>query len=151
MGEVESWLDQLSALDAEDRLAEALAAGLRADADSGMTATGPHRSDLVVQDRATGRPAREASTGQQKACLIAVVLAEARLRAAAGEQQPILLLDEVAAHLDPERRAALFAELGAVGAQAWLTGTEAAVFAPLRPRAQFFTVQDSTLKRHDPA
>jgi DNA replication and repair protein RecF len=149
-GEVESWLDELSALDAEDRLTEALAAGRRTDAEAGTTAIGPHRSDLLVQDRATGRLAREASTGEQKACLIAVVLAEARLRAAAGEQQPILLLDEIAAHLDPERRAALFAELLALGAQAWLTGTEAAVFAPLRPDAQFFTVQDSTLQRHDP-
>ena len=97
------------------------------------------------------RLAREASTGQQKAYLIAVVLAEARVRAAAGDQQPVLLLDEVAAHLDPERRAALFSELSALGAQAWLTGTEAGVFAPLGGRAQFFTVQDSTLKRHDPA
>jgi DNA replication and repair protein RecF len=150
-GEVESWLDRLSALEAEDRLAEALAAGRRADAEAGTTALGPHRSDLLVRDRVTGRLAREASTGQQKACLIAVVLAEARVRAVAGEQQPILLLDEVAAHLDPERRSALFAELTALGAQAWLTGTEAAVFAPLGARAQFFTVQDSTLQRHDPA
>jgi DNA replication and repair protein RecF len=149
-GDVESWLDELSALDAEGRFAEALAASRRADAESGTTAVGPHRSDLSVRDRTTGRLAREASTGQQKACLIAVVLAEARLRAAAGEQQPVLLLDEVLAHLDPERRSALFAELTALGAQAWLTGTEAAPFAPLGAHAQFFTVQDSTLQRHDP-
>jgi DNA replication and repair protein RecF len=148
-GEVESWLDQLSALEAEDRLAAVLGAGRRGDAEAGTTAIGPHRSDLLVHDRATGRLARDASTGQQKACLIAIVLAEARVRAAAGERQPILLLDEVAAHLDPERRAALFAELLALGAQAWLTGTEAQVFAPLGPRAQFFTVRESTLQRHD--
>ena len=80
-----------------------------------------------------------------------MVLAEARLRAATGEQQPVLLLDEALAHLDPERRSALFAELTTLGGQAWLTGTEAALFAPLGARAQFFTVQDSTLKRHDPA
>ncbi len=148
-GEVEGWLDELPALDAEARFAAALAASRRADAEAGTTAVGPHRSDLLVHDRASGRPAREASTGQQKACLIAVILAEARLRAAAGEQQPVLLLDEALAHLDPERRAALFAELGALGAQAWLTGTEAAPFAPLRGRAQFFTVQESTLSPHD--
>jgi DNA replication and repair protein RecF len=148
-GELESWLDELSALDAEGRFAEALAAGRRADADAGVTAIGPHRSDLLVRDRVTGRLAREASTGQQKACLIAVVLAEARLRAAAGEQQPVLLLDEVLAHLDPERRRAVFAELTALGAQAWLTGTEAAPFAPLCGHAQFFTVQESTLEPHD--
>jgi DNA replication and repair protein RecF len=150
-GDVERWLEELSALDAEGRFAEALAANRRTDAESGTTAFGPHRSDLLVQDRVTGRLAREASTGQQKAYLIAVVLAEARLRAASGEQQPILLLDESLAHLDLERRAALFAELIALGAQAWLTGTEASVFAPFGGRAQFFTVQDSTLKRHDPA
>ena len=69
------------------------------------------------------------------------MLAEARLRAAAGERQPILLLDEVAAHLDPARRRGLFEQLCALGAQAWLTGTDAAVFAPLGERAQFFTVQ----------
>ena len=148
-GEVEGWLDELSALDAEARFAAALAASRRIDAEAGTTAIGPHRSDLLVQDRVSGRPAREASTGQQKACLIAVILAEARLRAAAGEQQPVLLLDEALAHLDPERRAALFAELGALGAQAWLTGTEAAPFAPLRACAQFFTVQESTLSPHD--
>jgi DNA replication and repair protein RecF len=150
-GTVEGWLDDVPALDAEARFAEALAASRGGDAESGTTATGPHRSDLVVRDRATGRPARDCSTGQQKALLVAVVLAEARLRAAAGEQQPILLLDEVAAHLDPERRRGLFEELCALGGQAWLSGTEAAVFAPLGERAQFFTVQDSTLQRHDPA
>ena len=78
-----------------------------------------------------------------------MVLAEARLRAAAGEQQPILLLDEVAAHLDAERRSALLEELAALGAQAWLTGTDAALFAPFGGRAQYFTVRDSTLHRHD--
>ena len=149
VGEVEGWLDELPALDAEARFAEALAAGRREDAESGTTAVGPHRSDLVVRDRSSGSAARDCSTGQQKALLIAVVLAEARLRAAAGEQQPILLLDEVAAHLDAERRSALLEELATLGAQAWLTGTDAAVFAPFGGRAQFFTIQDSTLQRHD--
>jgi len=149
LGEVESWLDELPALDAEARFGAALAAGRREDAESGTTAVGPHRSDLVVRDRSSGSAARDCSTGQQKALLIAVVLAEARLRAAAGEQQPILLLDEVAAHLDAERRSALLEELAALGAQAWLTGTDAAAFAPFGGRAQFFTVQDSTLHRHD--
>jgi DNA replication and repair protein RecF len=145
IGEAEGWLDELSALDAEARFAAALAAGRRDDGETGTTATGPHRSDLLVRERSTGRLARDCSTGQQKALLIAVVLAEARLRAAAGDEQPLLLLDEVAAHLDPERRRALLEELCALGAQAWLTGTDAAVFAPLGARAQFFTVQDSML------
>ncbi len=150
-GTLEGWLDQTSALDAEARFAEALAASRGADGESGTTALGPHRSDLLVHDRSTGRAARDCSTGQQKALLIAVVLAEARLRAAAGEQQPLLLLDEVVAHLDGARRAGLFEELAALGAQAWLSGTDAAVFAPLGARAQFFTVEESTLQRHDPA
>ena len=141
----------MPALDAEARFAATLAATRTADRDSGTTATGPHRSDLVLRDRGTGRAARDCSTGQQKALLIAVILAEARLLAAAGEQQPILLLDEVAAHLDAARRSALLEELAALGAQAWLTGTDAAAFAPFAGRAQFFTVQDSTLQRHDPA
>jgi DNA replication and repair protein RecF len=145
IGEVEGWLDELSALDAEARFAAALAAGRRDDGETATTAVGPHRSDLLVRERSSGRLARDCSTGQQKALLIAVVLAEARLRAAAGDEQPLLLLDEVAAHLDPERRRALFEELCDLGAQAWLTGTDAAVFAPLGARAQFFTVQDSML------
>jgi DNA replication and repair protein RecF len=83
--------------------------------------------------------------------LVSLVLAEARLRAAAGERQPILLLDEVAAHLDAARRAALFKALDSLGVQAWLTGTDAATFAPLRERAQFFLVENATLQRHDPS
>ena len=104
----------------------------------------------MVRDQASGRPAGDCSTGQQKALLVSLVLAEARLRAAAGERQPILLLDEVAAHLDAARRAALFEALDGLGAQAWLTGTDAGIFAPLGPRAQFFLVQNATLQPHDP-
>jgi DNA replication and repair protein RecF len=149
-GEVEAWLDESSALEAEERFGAALAAARRQDAETGITAIGPHRSDLLVHDRASGRPARDCSTGQQKALLVSLVLAEARLRAAAGERQPLLLLDEVAAHLDAARRAALLEAVCALGAQAWLTGTDAATFAPLGGRAQFFTVQDATLQAYDP-
>ena len=149
-GEVEAWLDESSALEAEERFGAALAAARRQDAETGITAIGPHRSDLLVHDCASGRPARDCSTGQQKALLVSLVLAEARLRAAAGERQPLLLLDEVAAHLDAARRAALLEAVCALGAQAWLTGTDAATFAPLGGRAQFFTVQDATLQAYDP-
>ena len=82
---------------------------------------------------------------------MSLVLAEARLRAALGERQPILLLDEVAAHLDAARRAALFEAVAALGAQAWLTGTDAAIFAPLGAHAQFFLVENATLQPHDPS
>ena len=135
------------ALDAEARCAEALAASRHQDAESGTTAIGPHRSDLLVRDGATGQAARECSTGQQKALLVSIVLAEARLRAAEGGRMPILLLDEVAAHLDGQRRADLFEELVGLGTQAWLAGTDAATFAPLRERAQMFTVRGSSLIR----
>ena len=150
-GDAEAWLDELPALDVEARLAEALARSRGQDAESGSTAAGPHRSDLEVHDRATGRAAAECSTGEQKALLIGIVLAEARLRCAQGERLPLLLLDEVAAHLDPGRRHDLFEQLHALGAQAWLTGTDAALFAPLGERAQHFAVRDSTLQPYDPS
>jgi DNA replication and repair protein RecF len=149
-GDAEAWLDELSALDAEARLAQTLAEARGQDAETGNTAAGPHRSDLEVYDHATSRPAVECSTGEQKALLISIVLAEARLRCALGSRLPILLLDEVTAHLDPGRRADLFEQLGALGAQAWLTGTDPALFAPLGARAQFFSVRDSNLHQYDP-
>jgi DNA replication and repair protein RecF len=148
-GQIEDWLAELPALEVEERFAEALAQSRRQDADTGSAAIGPHRSDLLVHDGASGRLAGDCSTGQQKALLVSLVLADAQLRAAAGERQPILLLDEVAAHLDAERRAALFEALHDLGAQAWLTGTDAATFAPLGARAQLFTVRDSTLHADD--
>jgi DNA replication and repair protein RecF len=151
IGEVEAWLDEQPALEVEARYAEALAAGRRDDAESGTTAVGPHRSDLRVRHRASGRLARDCSTGQQKALLVSIVLAAARLRAAQGDRLPILLLDEVAAHLDAERRADLFDELSGLGAQVWLTGTDAALFAPLGARAQHFHVADSKLHAYDPS
>jgi DNA replication and repair protein RecF len=149
-GDAEAWLDEMPALDVEARLAEALARGRADDAAAGNTAAGPHRSDLEVHDLASGRPAAMCSTGEQKALLISIVLAEARLRCAQGERLPILLLDEVIAHLDADRRADLFEQLAALGAQAWLTGTDPALFAPLGAHAQYFTVRDSTLQQHDP-
>jgi DNA replication and repair protein RecF len=149
-GDAEAWLDELSALDAETRLAEALARSRGQDAETGSTAAGPHRSDLEVHDQASGRAAADCSTGEQKALLIAIVLAEARLRSAQGERLPLLLLDEVAAHLDLGRRRDLFEQLCALGAQAWLTGTDPALLAPLGARAQYFSVRDSTLQQYDP-
>jgi DNA replication and repair protein RecF len=148
-GDAESWLDQHSALDVEARLAGALAESRAQDAETGSTAIGPHRSDLEVHDEASGRAAAECSTGEQKALLIGIVLAEARLRSAQGERMPLLLLDEVTAHLDAGRRGDLFEQLCALGAQAWLTGTDPSLFAPLGARAQYFAVQDSTLQPYD--
>jgi len=148
-GAVEGWLDELSALDAEQQLQERLKACRARDAETGTTAIGPHRSDLVVHDALSGVPAGEGSTGQQKALLISICLAEAQRRAGLGQQLPILLLDEVAAHLDATRRNELFDELVSLGTQAWLTGTDASVFQHFGQRAQHFIVNSSELQPYD--
>jgi len=144
-GETESWLDTMPALAAEDLFARRLMAARRADAASGTTTIGPHRADLAVRHGATHMPASDCSTGEQKALLIAIVLAFARLMARKRGDSPLLLLDEVAAHLDSMRRATLFAEIECLGAQIWLTGTDAGLFADLAGVAQFFAVADATL------
>jgi len=112
-------------------LAATLARNRVADAAAGRAIAGPHRADLVVTNAAKGQPAARSSTGEQKALLLGLVLAHAGLVATRTGRPPILLLDEVAAHLDPSRRAALFDRLAASGGQVWLTGTEAALFAGL--------------------
>ena len=114
--------------------ARALALGRRRDAAAGRTLTGPHRADLSVIHREKMQAAALASTGEQKALLIGIVLAHAELVAERTGRAPVLLLDEVAAHLDPGRRAALFARLDGRG-QTWMTGTEAALFADLSAQA----------------
>ncbi|MGQ9365500.1 DNA replication/repair protein RecF [Azospirillum sp. ST 5-10] len=141
-GAVEGWLDDGPALVAEDALRAALRARRRDDSLSGGAAVGPHRSDLAVRHQAKDMPAALCSTGEQKALLIAIVLANARLLAAERGAAPLLLLDEVAAHLDEDRRDALFGEILALGSQAWLTGTDAAVFAPLGDDACRFRIEE---------
>ncbi|HLI21384.1 MAG TPA: DNA replication and repair protein RecF, partial [Stellaceae bacterium] len=93
---------------------------------------------------------QQCSTGEQKALLLSILLAQARLIAAARGAAPLMLLDEVAAHLDAERRTALFDELLNLKTQAWLTGTDSTLFAALRGRAQFFAVADARLSPMDP-
>ncbi len=112
----------------EGAIAEALRAGRRDDMYAGRTLTGPHRADLAALFAAKGVPAAQSSTGEQKALLIALLLANAAALARDHGAPPILLLDEVAAHLDAARRGALYGEIAALGAQAWMTGTEAALF-----------------------
>lgn len=146
-GAVEGWLEGGPALAAEDRLREALAASRRTDAESGTTAMGPHRSDLEARHLAKDMPADLCSTGEQKAMLIAIVLAEARLQAAERGVAPLLLLDEVAAHLDENRRAALFDSVCALAGQAWMTGTDAALFSALGDGAQYFSVAEATVTK----
>jgi DNA replication and repair protein RecF len=128
---------------------EDLVAGLRAgrsrDAAAGRTLIGPHRTDLAVTHLGKGQPASLCSTGEQKALLLGLVLAHADLVGERAGRRPILLLDEVAAHLDPRRRAALFERLDAGGGQVWMTGTEPALFAGLPDSASRIHVEAGRL------
>lgn len=124
----------------EDALREALAQGRSRDLAAGRALVGPHRSDLEAVWQAKGVSARDCSTGEQKALLISLILANARALAAEGP--PILLLDEVAAHLDAGRRAALYDEICLLGAQAFMTGTGAELFSDLGDRASVLEVRE---------
>lgn len=126
-------------------LAEALAAGRRRDRAAGRTLTGPHRDEIAVVMAGKAMPAAECSTGEQKAMLIALTLAHAGLLDA--EQPRVLLLDEVAAHLDPLRRTALFERLRSGSAQVWLTGTEPAPFAEILDEAAVWQVRKGAAER----
>ncbi len=143
-GSPEELLGEMPALDAEEHLRDALAESRNRDAEHGGT-VGSHRSDLVIEFAATGMPATQCSTGEQKAMLVAVLLAHARLLARRRGVTPVLLIDEVAAHFDAERLAALFEELRGLGCQAWLSGTDMDAFVALGADARRFTVADSTL------
>ncbi|MEM1375109.1 MAG: DNA replication/repair protein RecF [Pseudomonadota bacterium] len=127
---------------AED-LAAAWADTRRRDIAAGRTLIGPHRVDMEGTYRAKGVAAKASSTGEQKALLVSLILANARALAADIGTPPLLLLDEVAAHLDAGRQAALYDEICALGAQAWMTGTGAELFTALGDRAQYFEVTET--------
>lgn len=137
------WPDGEALPDDATALTDAFAAGRNRDRAAGRTLSGPHRADLGAIYAAKNITARQCSTGEQKALLISVVLANARALAHGIGAPPILLLDEVAAHLDTGRRAALFDEICALGAQAWMTGTGPELFAELGARAMRFAVHDA--------
>lgn len=128
-----------------DALRAMLREGRRRDRAAGRSLTGPHRDDLAVMLAAKNAPAADCSTGEQKAMLIAIVLAHAGLTA--GERPRLLLLDEIAAHLDPVRRAALFERLAQSGAQVWMTGTEIAPFAEVAETSAVWAVRDGVVER----
>ncbi len=133
------------ALDVEDWLREALAQSRGRDAAAGSAAVGAHRADMALVDAATGLGAASASTGQQKSLLISVILGHTALLQDARGFAPLLLLDEPAVHLDPERRAALFEALAGLPAQVLLTGTDRDTFLPLRHVAEGLRVERGTL------
>jgi len=146
-GEVEGELAALPALEAEDRFARRLALSREEDAATGGARHGPHRSDLDITDVELAAAAGQVSTGRQKALLVGLVLAECRLFRDRTGRLPLLLLDEVGAHLDRRRRGELARELRALGAQAWLTGTEPDGFEELRGHAQFLRVDQARVLR----
>jgi len=132
-------------LHSEQQLHQMLQQNRSADRAAGRTIRGPHRTDLNVFHSAKQQPAEKCSTGEQKALLFSIILAHADLIAERRDSRPILLLDEVAAHLDPQRRAALFGKLAERGGQVWLTGTEPELFRGIPEDALHFEVSDGTV------
>jgi DNA replication and repair protein RecF len=141
IGTLEAALQNAPAIDVEDGYAAALAASRERDRAARRTLAGPHRSDLAVGHGPKQMPASACSTGEQKALLIGLVLAHADLVASRAQVAPILLLDEVAAHLDAFRRALLLQEVLALGGQTWLSGSDAGAFSALAERAQLLHVE----------
>lgn len=146
-GLLEGWLEDMAALLVEDRYRAELEASRRLDSAAGSTTIGPHRSDLGVLHKEKGMPAGLCSTGEQKALLISIILGDARLQAGRQGRAPVLLLDEITAHLDQTRRIALFDEIDEMKTQAWMTGTDYALFSELGDRAQFLTVDNGSICR----
>ena len=130
-GDIEMRLGAAPAVQVEDEYRKMLHDSRKLDQAAGRTLKGPHRSDLAVTHKGRGMSARSCSTGEQKALLIGLVLAQARLVSRVTGETPVILLDEIAAHLDETRRSALFAVLSALGCQAFMTGTDRVLFAGL--------------------
>jgi DNA replication and repair protein RecF len=145
-GEIENLLHAHSSVAAEDLYREILRQTRTIDAQAGRTTRGAHLSDLIVEHGPKAISAEQASTGEQKALLIGLILAQARHVAQHRGLAPLLLLDEIAAHLDNIRRAALYDELERIEAQTWLTGTDAEMFATLSGRAVFVEVTNGALR-----
>ncbi|GGF02224.1 DNA replication/repair protein RecF [Stappia taiwanensis] len=149
-GPFEEEADACAAGDLEDRYRARLVETRRRDRAAGRTLDGPHRSDLKVHHLAKDMPAGLASTGEQKALLIGLVLAHAEVTAAMSGMTPLLLLDEVAAHLDPNRRAALFARLAELGPQVLMTGTDPLLFSALPRESEVFQVASGSVTPYSP-
>jgi len=154
---IDGWVESLlaggtAAVEVEDAFKERLVAGRSRGQDSssnGRAHVGVHKTDLVVTHAPKAMQADLCSTGEQKALLVALVLANARLQTALRGQAPLMLMDEVAAHLDVDRRKALFDALASLGSQCWLTGTDKSLFKDLSMSAEFFDVSDGTIQSAD--
>jgi DNA replication and repair protein RecF len=146
-GWIEELVRQRPAIEVEDRYRAVLKDNRARDAAAGRTLDGPHLTDFSVTHVRKGIAAADASTGEQKALLIGLILAQAQLIAEMSGFAPLLLLDEVVAHLDPARRSALYGELETLGAQVWMTGADPAAFAEIEPRAQVLEVSPGRVAR----
>ncbi|MGI9366959.1 MAG: DNA replication/repair protein RecF [Rhizobiaceae bacterium] len=146
-GLLESLMRDGAAADLEDSFRAELARNRQRDRAAGRTLQGPHRSNLIVRHGPKNMDAHLCSTGEQKALLTGLVLAHAKLVSDVSAMAPIVLLDEIAAHLDELRRAALFDLIDGIGCQAWMTGTDQPMFDELGERAQFFKVASGTLNK----
>lgn len=145
-GFLEKYLEQHDALDTETLFKTMLKQNRTTDAANGITTTGPHRSDVEVRHITKNMPAHLCSTGEQKALLISLVLAQAQLLRAIHESTPLILLDDITAHLDEVRRNALAEQLLALGSQAWLSGTDASFFTAFQQKASFFTIHNGDVQ-----
>ena len=139
-GRLEEALSRLPATEVEDEFRALLAQGRERDRAAARALEGPHLSDLIVTHGPKNAPAAHCSSGEQKALLIGLILAKAELIKELEGASPLILLDEIAAHLDQGRREALFGEISSLGAQAWMTGTDRDLFAPIAENAQIFAV-----------
>ncbi len=148
---LEGTLDRLAsdsaALDLEDHYRDRLQSSRRLDASAGRSLEGPHRSDLLVVHRPKAMAVQLCSTGEQKALLVGLILAHAQLVAGMAGFAPVLLLDEIAAHLDEHRRGALFNRIEALDCQAFMTGTDRSLFSAMGERAQYFRVDTGTAQK----
>ncbi|WP_429136815.1 DNA replication/repair protein RecF [Bartonella heixiaziensis] len=144
-GFVETALSKTSAIEVEEKFCDRLRHNRAIDRAAGRTLEGPHRTDLQVFYADKNMGAASCSTGEQKALLTGLVLCHARLTGMISERAPILLLDEIAAHLDSHRRAALFDILDDLGGQTFMTGTDPILFNALKGRAEFFEIKDGSL------
>jgi len=144
-GIVERWLDNGPALAVEDKLKEGLEQARLNNNTEPNDVPGPHRSEFNCLHSDKNTPADQCSTGEQKSLLISIMLAHAMLRKQEFGNAPLMLLDEVAAHLDELRRAGLFDLLGALESQVWMTGTDMSLFQTLGPRADFYNISDGNI------
>lgn len=144
-GALEDLLAQYPALEAENKFIELLVSSRPYDAVAGGAKEGAHKTDLEVIYTTKNMPASQCSTGEQKALLISIILAHGRLMNAERGAPPVLLLDEIAAHLDEDRREALFNQLMAMGGQVWMTGTDPVLFDFIKNQAQFFEVKSAQI------